>query len=47
MSEIVERRAASGHLLIYEVIGWDSEGYPRLSQWDAVHSPRCHCEDSE
>lgn len=42
--ELVERIAANGHLMDYRVNGYDADGNPRLSQWDAGHSPNCKCE---
>lgn len=35
--------AANGHYMVYDVRGYDYEGYPILSQWDAVHSDDCPC----
>lgn len=40
----IEARAFNGHLLIYNVIGTYPDGRKlKTSQWDAIHSPRCHC----
>ncbi|MCC3766489.1 hypothetical protein [Streptomyces sp. UNOC14_S4] len=45
--ETAEMTAANGHLMVYQITGWDEDGYPRYSQWDAEHSPNCRCIGSE
>ncbi|MET7363201.1 hypothetical protein ABZS76_32855 [Streptomyces sp. NPDC005562] len=39
----VHQNAANGHTMEYNVIGYDDDGTPRVSQWDALHSDRCRC----
>ncbi|MDT0442307.1 hypothetical protein [Streptomyces johnsoniae] len=39
--------AANGHRMTYTVTGYDADGEPRLSQWDAVHADDCPCLRSE
>lgn len=42
-----EMMAANGHLMVYTVLGYDRAGYPIYSQWDASHSLKCRCWDSD
>lgn len=47
VGDMITGRAVNGHLMVYRVTGFYSDGMPQTSQWDATHSDKCNCDDPE
>jgi hypothetical protein len=47
MADTTHMIAANGHTMEYRITGYEEDGRPKVSQWDAVHSDRCRCLESD